>query len=65
MLLLGDFVTPGDQYGIFVFAVDGLLSGIEVFQIAAVHPCAELPCPSDLSPVVWTENRLVRRHTNG
>lgn len=64
MDLLGDFVTRGDQHGIFVFAVNGVLAGVEVFEMAADCPCAELPSPSGLSPVIWTDKGLIRGHRN-
>ena len=55
MDLIADFVTPDNKHGVFVFVRGGLLSGVEVYQMAAEHPCAILPDSSVLTPVIWTE----------
>jgi hypothetical protein len=40
---LGDFVTAENNYGMFVFAKEGVLAGVEVYQMAAERPSSVLP----------------------
>lgn len=46
--ILGDFVRGENQDGIFVFEKEGILAGIEIFQIASDVPCSELPAPTEI-----------------
>ena len=50
--VLGDYLCGGvdDLFGIFIFEKAGLLSGIEVYSLAADAP-AVLPAPETLRPV--------------
>ena len=47
--ILGDFATMDREYGLCVFASQGQLDGVEVFQMAACRPCATLPSPDVLT----------------
>jgi hypothetical protein len=63
MVPIADFVTSNNEHGMFVFVRGGLLTGVEVYQMAADHPCAALPDSSVLTPVIWTEaGHMVRIH---
>ena len=50
MIPFGDFITPGSQYGIFVFSRGGILAGVEIYQLAADSLPAEFPRPVALTP---------------
>jgi hypothetical protein len=47
--ILGDFVCDGA--GVFVFAKNGLLAGIEIYQLGDEKIRRELPQPSELKPI--------------
>ena len=51
--VLGDFATEDRQYGLCVFASQGLLDGIEVFEMAADAPSKTLPDPKTLTEIEW------------
>src|SRR6476661_741905 len=53
MNLLADFVIgDNDLAGIFIYECQGVLSGIEVYGMAALEAPKSLPMPEDLRPIL-------------
>ena len=50
MVLLGDFVTADQEYGIFVFSRGDLLNGVEIYPLLNDQMPSELPEPKDWIP---------------
>lgn len=48
LCILGDFVQGDCQRGVFVFARENILAGIEIYPLADMETCGEFPPTNEL-----------------